>query len=73
MPNEELAEKYLKDQVDILSKKVTKVHEPFKDDDQVRLIVDFTNSLRKTRQLSQKINSKFGVNMKTSISTYLNK
>ena len=73
MPNDKLAEKYLEQQIDILSKKVTVKHRPFKDNDQTRLIVDFVNALKKTRELSQKVNAKFGVNMTAKIVTYLNK
>lgn len=73
MPSEEEAEKYLKEQIDILSTKVTAKHKPFKDDDQVRLIVDFYNCLKKTRELSQKLDTKFGVTMRSKIITYMNK
>ena len=73
MPSEEAAEKYLKEQIDIVSTKVTVKHKPFKDDDQVRLIVDFYNCLKKTRELSQKIDTKFGVTMRAKIATYMNK
>lgn len=72
MANEE-AEKYLESQIDILSKKVTAKHRAFKDDDQVRLIVDFANCLRKTRELSQKVQAKFGISITTRIKIYLDK
>ena len=72
MTNEE-AEEYLESQIDILSTKVTAKHKPFKDEDQVRLIVDFINCLRKTRELSQKVNTRFGISMKAKITTYMNK
>ena len=64
---------YLNEQVDILSAKVTKKHKPFDDDDQTRLIVDFVNCLRKTRELSKNVNTKFSVNMTSKIAIYLNK
>lgn len=67
------ADIYLNEQVDILSMKVTKKHKPFDDDDQTRLIVDFVNCLRKTRELSKKVNTKFSVNMTSKIAVYLNK
>lgn len=73
MPSEEAAEKYLKEQVDILSTKVTGKHRPFKDDDQTRLIIDFYNCLKKTRDLSRKVDAQFGVSMKAKITTYMNK
>lgn len=73
MPNDSLAEKYLEQQIDKLSKKVTTLHKPFKDNDQTRLIVDFANCLKKTRALSQQVNTKFGINMTANITAYLSK